>query len=153
MGQGMDQEAPQEPAPEREEIDGRIRGVYLRVRGQRTFMEALKSACAILVRRAMALAFASFQIWMNPRLLRSGAALFPGRRRSSDHRSLFYGTEGRDAVSVASRRGHAAHATGPVAWKYGDHARALDALLQYHPKAVVVDICLSTRAPTTHCPI
>ncbi len=40
----------------------------------------------------------------------------------------------------------------PWPWKYGDHARALDALLQFHPKAVVVDILFVDSRPDDTLP-
>ncbi|HSZ74007.1 MAG TPA: CHASE2 domain-containing protein, partial [Rhizomicrobium sp.] len=53
----------------------------------------------------------------------------------------FYPTTGHDHVSVALIEDDTLNTLQmPWPWKYGDHARALDALLDLHPKAVVVDI-------------
>ena len=52
----------------------------------------------------------------------------------------FYGTAGREAVSAAIIDEETLHTLQmPWPWNYGAHARVLDALLQYRPKAVVVD--------------
>ena len=40
----------------------------------------------------------------------------------------------------------------PWPWKYGDHARALDSLLQFHPKAVVVDFLFVDSRPDDTLP-
>ena len=51
-----------------------------------------------------------------------------------------YPTTGRDAVSVALLDDATLSAMGmPWPWSYGAQARVLDALLAYHPRAVVVD--------------
>jgi CHASE2 domain-containing sensor protein len=95
------------------------------------------------------LGFASLQIWMNP----FGFSDLV-QRYSQDVSDLlitgpyFYGTEGRDKVSVAivdENTLHTLHAPWP--WKYGDHARILDALLQYKPKAVVIDFLFVDSRP------
>ena len=90
---------------------------------------------------AVLIGFASFQIWMNP----FGFSDLV-QRYSQDVSDLlitgphFYGTEGRDNVAVAMIDENTLHTLHtPWPWKYGDHARALDALLQYKPKAVVID--------------
>jgi hypothetical protein len=86
--------------------------------------------------------FASYQILMNP----FGFSDLT-QRYTQDIAELlitgpyFYPTTGHDHVSVALIEDDTLHALQmPWPWKYGDHARALDALLEYHPKAVVVDI-------------
>ena len=93
--------------------------------------------------------FAAFQIWMNP----FGFSDLV-QRYSQDVSDLlitgpyFYGKEGRDSVSVAivdEGTLHTLHAPWP--WKYGDHARVLDALLQYKPKAVVLDFLFVDSRP------
>jgi len=95
------------------------------------------------------LGFASLQIWLNP----FGFSDLV-QRYSQDVSDLlisgpyFYGTEGRDNVSVAivdENTLHTLHAPWP--WKYGDHARILDALLQYKPKAVVLDFLFVDSRP------
>ncbi len=62
-----------------------------------------------------------------------------------------YPTTGRKQVSVAlieDRSLSNLNMTWP--WAYGDHARALDAILAYHPRAVVVDVLFADprRDPT-----
>jgi len=88
------------------------------------------------------IAFASFQIWMNP----FGFSDLV-QRYSQDVSGLlitgpyFYGTEGRDKVSVALIDETTLHRMQtPWPWTYGNHATALGALLSYKPRAVVVDI-------------
>jgi hypothetical protein len=95
------------------------------------------------------LGFASFQIWMNP----FGFSDLV-QRYSQDVSDLlitgpyFYGTEGRDNVSVAIIDENTLHTLrAPWPWKYGDHARVLDALLQYKPKAVVLDFLFVDSRP------
>lgn len=98
---------------------------------------------------AVLIGFASFQIWMNP----FGFSDLV-QRYSQDVSNLlitgpyFYGTEGRDNVSVAIVDEGTLHTLkSPWPWKYGDHARVLDALLQYKPKAVVVDFLFVDSRP------
>jgi len=134
---------------------GRLRGVYQRVRRpDRTYMDALKLRVPYWFVAAWLLAFASFQIWMNP----FGFSDLV-QRYSQDVADLlitgpyFYGTEGRDQVSVAIIDEDTLHTLqAPWPWKYGDHARALDALLQYHPKAVVVDFLFVDSRPDDTLP-
>lgn len=132
---------------------GRIRGVYLRVRRpDRAHMDALKLRVPYWFVALWLLAFASFQIWMNP----FGFSDLV-QRYAQDVSDLlitgpyFYGTEGRDQVSVAIIDEDTLHTLqAPWPWKYGDHARALGALLAYHPKAVVVDfLFVDSRADDT----
>lgn len=120
-----------------------VRGVYSRARRpDRAAMETLSRRVPYWFLAAWLLAFASFQIWMNP----FGFSDLV-QRYSQDIAGLlitgpyFYGTEGRDTVSVAlidEDTLQGLHTPWP--WTYGDHARALGALLSYNPKAVVVDI-------------
>ena len=134
---------------------GRIRGVYQRVRRpDRAHMEALKLRVPYWFVAAWLLAFASFQIWMNP----FGFSDLV-QRYSQDVADLlitgpyFYGTEGRDAVSVAIIDEDTLHTLqAPWPWKYGDHARALDALLQFHPRVVVVDFLFVNSRPDDTLP-
>jgi hypothetical protein len=119
-----------------------VRGVYRRARRpDRSDMEALSKRVPYWFMVLWLLAFASFQIWMNP----FGFSDLV-QRYSQDIADLlitgpyFYGTEGRDKISVAiidEDTLHELHTPWP--WSYGDHARALGALLSYNPKAVVVD--------------
>jgi hypothetical protein len=122
---------------------GRVRGVYGRARRpDRGSMDALKLRVPYWFVALWLLAFASFQIWMNP----FGFSDLV-QRYSQDVSDLlitgpyFYGTEGRDSVSVALiDEDTLQQLHTPWPWTYGDHARALGALLSYKPKAVVVDI-------------
>ena len=100
------------------------------------------------------LGFASFQIWMNPfgfsdlvqryaqdisELLITGPYLYP--------------TTGRDQVSVALIDEDTLHALDmPWPWTYGQHARALEALRAYKPKAVIVDFLFVDTRPDDTLP-
>jgi len=104
-------------------------------------MESLRLRVPYWFIVAVLFSFATIQIWMNP----FGFSDLV-QRYSQDVSDLlvtgpyFYGTEGRDNVSVAIVDENTLHTLkAPWPWKYGDHARILDALLQYKPKAVVVD--------------
>jgi hypothetical protein len=149
----MDQEEQPQEAPKAQ--PGRARGVYQRIRRpDRTHMEALKLRVPYWFVAVWLLAFASFQIWMNP----FGFSDLV-QRYSQDVSDLlitgpyFYGAEGRDQVSVAIIDEDTLHGLqAPWPWKYGDHARALDALLQYHPKAVVVDFLFVDSRPDDTLP-
>lgn len=135
--------------------EGRLRSVYRRVRRpDRTHMEALKLRVPYWFVATWLLAFASFQIWMNP----FGFSDLV-QRYSQDVADLlitgpyFYGTEGRDQVSVAIIDEDTLHTLqAPWPWKYGDHARALDSLLQFHPKAVIVDFLFVDSRPDDTLP-
>lgn len=133
----------QEPVQEQpKKAPGRVRRVYSRARRpDRAHMEALKLRVPYWFVVLWLLAFASFQIWMNPfgfsdlvqrytqdisNLLITGPHLYPAT--------------GRDRVSVALVDEETLHAADmPWPWTYGTHARVLDSLLVYKPKAVVVD--------------
>ncbi|HVZ90589.1 MAG TPA: CHASE2 domain-containing protein [Rhizomicrobium sp.] len=129
---------------------GRIRRVYRRARRpDRGHMDALKLRVPYWFLVVSLLAFASFQIWMNP----FGFSDLT-QRYAQDVSDLlimgphFYGTEGRDNISVALIDEDTLHALeAPWPWRYGDHARALDALLQLKPKAVVVDFLFVDPRP------
>ncbi len=156
----MDEETPdptpqdalqQRPKPR----GGVVVGVYRRARRpDRSHMDALSKRVPYWFLVVTLLAFASFQIWMNP----FGFSDLV-QRYSQDVADLlitgpnFYGTEGRDAVSVALIDEGTLHSLqSPWPWKYGDHARALDALLQYRPKAVVVDFLFVDSRPDDTLP-
>jgi CHASE2 domain-containing sensor protein len=65
----------------------------------------------------------------------------------------FYGTAGRDSISAAVIDEDALQTLKiPWPWDYGTHARVLDALLQYHPKAVVVDFLFVDSRPDPTLP-
>ncbi len=128
-------------------------GLFERARRpHKEHVEALRLHVPYAFIVAVLVSFASFQIWMNP----FGFSDLV-QRYSQDVSDLlitgphFYGTEGRDKVSVALIDEDTLHQLKmPWPWKYGDHARALDALLQYKPKAVVVDfLFVDSRADDT----
>jgi len=118
-------------------------GVYRRARRpDRGHMEVLSRRVPYWFLVVSLLAFASIQIWLNP----FGFSDLV-QRYSQDVSGLLitgpylYGTEGRDRVSVTLiDEGTLHQLQTPWPWTYGDHARALGALLSYKPKAVVVDI-------------
>ena len=112
-------------------------------------MEALRLRVPYWFMVVCLTAIASFQIWMNP----FGFSDLV-QRYAQDISDLlitgpyFYGTEGRDNVSVAIVDENTLHTlNSPWPWKYGDHARVLDALLQYKPKAVVIDFLFVDSRP------
>ena len=118
-------------------------------RPHKEHMEALRLCVPYPFIVAVLVAFASFQIWMNP----FGFSDLV-QRYAQDVSDLlitgpyFYGTEGRDNVSVALIDEDTLHQlNSPWPWKYGDHARVLDALLQYKPKAVVIDFLFVNSRP------
>lgn len=118
-------------------------------RPHKEHVEALRLCVPYPFIVAVLIAFASFQIWMNP----FGFSDLV-QRYSQDVSDLlitgpyFYGTEGRDNVSVALIDEDTLHQLNmPWPWKYGDHARVLDALLQYKPKAVVIDFLFVDSRP------
>lgn len=134
---------------------GRLRGVYLRIRRpDRTYMEALKLRVPYWFVVAWLLAFASFQIWMNPfgfsdlvqrytqdisDLLITGPHLYP--------------TTGRDKISVALIDEETLHSANmPWPWTYGQHALALGALRALKPKAVIIDILFVDNRPDNTLP-
>jgi hypothetical protein len=65
----------------------------------------------------------------------------------------FYGTAGRNAISAAVIDEETLQTLKmPWPWDYGAHARVLDALLDYHPKAVVVDFLFVDSRPDPTLP-
>ncbi len=159
LGDFVDEETEsQEPRPH-DAPKGRpplVVGVYRRARRpDRSHMEALSKRVPYWFLVASLLAFASFQIWMNP----FGFSDLV-QRYSQDVADLlitgpyFYGTEGRDQVSVAIIDEDTLHTLqAPWPWKYGDHAaragRAAAIPSQggggRHPVRSIPD-------PTTRCP-
>ncbi|MBV9571309.1 MAG: CHASE2 domain-containing protein [Alphaproteobacteria bacterium] len=128
----------------------RMSGAIARARRpNRDDMECLRLGVPYWFMVAVLVTISTFQIWMNP----FGFSDLV-QRYSQDVSDLlitgpyFYGTEGRDNVSVAIVDENTLHTlNSPWPWKYGDHARVLDALLQYKPKAVVVDFLFVDSRP------
>jgi CHASE2 domain len=137
------QEVPPQQAPGPRGVVYVMAGCYSRARRpHREHMEALSRRVPYWFLVLALTAFASFQIWMNP----FGFSDLV-QRYSQDIADLlimgphFYGTEGRDKVSVAViDEGTLHEMQTPWPWTYGNHANALGAILSYNPKAVVVDI-------------
>jgi CHASE2 domain-containing sensor protein len=132
-----------------------VAGCYRRARRpERSHMEVLSRRVPYWFLVLTLTAIASFQIWMNP----FGFSDLV-QRYSQDIADLlimgphFYGTEGRDQISVALiDEPTLADLQMPWPWKYGDHARMLDALLQYKPKAVVIDFLFVDTRPDDTLP-
>ncbi|HWA90460.1 MAG TPA: CHASE2 domain-containing protein [Rhizomicrobium sp.] len=132
-----------------------IGGLYSRARRpDRGHMEALSKRVPYWFLVVSLVAFASFQIWMNP----FGFSDLV-QRYSQDVADLLitgpylYGTDGRDQVSVAVIDDDTLHTLqAPWPWKYGDHARALAALRAYQPKAVIVDFLFVDSRPDDTLP-
>ena len=153
----MDEEVPaQEPPPDApKKRPPLVVGVYQRARRpDRSHMEVLSRRVPYWFLVLTLTAFASFQIWMNP----FGFSDLV-QRYSQDIADLlimgpnFYGTEGRDQISVALIDDRTLQRLdAPWPWKYGDHARQLDALLQYKPKAVIVDFLFVDSRPDDTLP-
>lgn len=128
----------------------RMRSAIARARRpKKEHMETLRLRVPYWFMVTVLTAIASFQIWMNP----FGFSDLV-QRYAQDVSDLlitgpyFYGTEGRDNVSVAIVDENTLHTLrSPWPWKYGDHARVLDALLQYKPKAVVIDFLFVDSRP------
>lgn len=157
MGAGMDEnEQPQDKPQEKPKVTvGRIRGVYQRVRRpDRGYMDALKLRVPYWFVVGWLIAFASFQIWMNPfgfsdlvqrytqdisDLLITGPHLYPNT--------------GHEKVSVALIDEDTLHSANmPWPWTYGQHAVALGALRALKPKAVVIDILFVDNRPDDTLP-
>ena len=134
---------------------GGVRGALHRARHpDRGHMESLKRRVPYWFVVAALFAFASFQIWMNP----FGFSDLV-QRYSQDISELLitgpylYPTTGRDQVSVAMIDEGTLHALQmPWPWSYGQHARALEALRAYKPKAVIVDFLFVDMRPDDTLP-
>lgn len=129
---------------------GPVRRLYERVRRpDRAHMEALKSRVPFWFVVAVLFGFSVVQIMLNP----FGFSDLT-QRYTQDISNLlitgpyFYGTEGHDKTSAAVIDEETLHTLQmPWPWNYGAHARVLDALLDYHPKAVVVDFLFVDSRP------
>ncbi len=108
----------------------------------RLHMDRLKERMPFWFVALFLFVFASYQIVMNP----FGFSELTQRYTQDLANVLItgpylYPTTGHEKISVALIEDDTvAKLQEPWPWKYGTHARALDALLAYHPKAVVVDI-------------
>lgn len=142
-------------ATQRRSVVTVVAGCYNRARRpDRGHMEALSKRVPYWFLVAALTAFAAFQIWMNP----FGFSDLV-QRYSQDVADLLitgpyvYGTEGRDKVSVAIiDEDTLQELQAPWPWRYGDHARMLNALLAYKPKAVVVDFLFVDSRPDQTLP-
>src|ERR1700744_2465442 len=110
-------------------------------RPDRNHMETLKARVPFWFVAGFLFLFAAFQIEMNP----FGFSDLT-QRYAQDVSNLlitgpyFYGIKGREKVSVMLIDEEALKEPArPWPWSFGDHADVLEALLQYKPKAVVVD--------------
>jgi CHASE2 domain len=137
--------------PEQQGMErGRIGSFVERLRRpNREHMEVLKTRVPFWFVFAVLFAFAIIQIMLNP----FGFSDLT-QRYTQDISNLLitgpyvYGTAGRDQVSVAMIDEETLHTLQmPWPWNYGAHARALDALLAYKPKAVVVDFLFVDSRP------
>jgi CHASE2 domain len=132
-------EIPPRPTPQRSTFGHAVQ----RARApNKQHMERLRERVPYWFVAGLLYVFASYQILMNP----FGFSDLT-QRYTQDIAGLlitgpyFYPTTGHDHVSVALIEDDTIHNLQmPWPWTYGAHARALDALLAYHPKAVVVDI-------------
>jgi hypothetical protein len=123
-------------------------------RPNRAHMEALKLGVPYWFVAAVLLAFASWQIMMNP----FGFSDLV-QRYTQDVSNLlitgpyFYPTTGQKQISVALVDDDTLHALDmPWPWNYGEHARVLDALLAYHPRAVILDFLFVDSRPDDTLP-
>jgi hypothetical protein len=132
-----------------------VRGVIHRVRRpDRVHMAVLSQRVPFWFVAAFLFAFSVVQIMLNP----FGFSDLT-QRYTQDIADLlitgpyFYGTEGRDNVSVAlldESTLQALHTPWP--WSFHDHADALDAIRGYKPKAVVVDFLFVDAHPDPTLP-
>ncbi|HUO88840.1 MAG TPA: CHASE2 domain-containing protein [Rhizomicrobium sp.] len=134
--------------------DSLPRGVVARTwerarRPNRAHVEKLKERVPFWFVALVLFGFATLQIMLNPfgfsdltqryaqdvsNLLITGPYLYP--------------TTGRDQVSVVVvDEKSLAEMKQPWQWTYGEHARALDAILSYQPKAVIVDFLFVDQHP------
>ncbi len=118
-------------------------------RPNREHVEKLKDRVPFWFVAAVLMFFAWLQIALNP----FGFSDLT-QRYSQDISNLLitgpylYPTTGRDQVSVALIEEETLQTLQtPWPWNYGMHARALDAILAYKPKAVVVDFLFVDSRP------
>jgi hypothetical protein len=127
-----------------------IRSIFHRARRpDRAHMDVLKQRVPFWFVAPVLFGFAVLQIMLNP----FGFSDLT-QRYTQDVSDLLitgpyvYGTEGRKAVSVALIDEETLQTLQmPWPWDYGAHARVLDALLEYKPKAVVVDFLFVDSRP------
>jgi len=123
-------------------------------RPDRAQMEALSQRVPYWFVCVTLFAFAAIQIMLNP----FGFSDLT-QRYAQDISNLLvtgpylYGDAGQKAVSAAVIDEEALQTLQmPWPWSYGAHARVLDALLEYHPKAVVVDFLFVDTRPDPTLP-
>ncbi|HEY2068699.1 MAG TPA: CHASE2 domain-containing protein [Rhizomicrobium sp.] len=134
---------------------GPVGRLYERIRRpNREHMEALKRRVPFWFVAVVLFAFAVIQIMLNP----FGFSDMT-QRYTQDISNLLitgpyvYGRAGHDQVSAAIIDEDTLHTLQmPWPWTYGAHARVLDALLAYHPKAVVVDFLFVDSRPDPTLP-
>ena len=139
------------------DLAGRNSGRVVRVirrarRPDRNQMEVLSQRVPLWFVCATLFAFAAIQIMLNP----FGFSDLT-QRYAQDISNLlvtgpyFYGDAGQKAISAAIVDEETLQTLQmPWPWSYGAHARVLDALLAYKPKAVVVDfLFVDTRTDPT----
>ncbi|HTQ13385.1 MAG TPA: CHASE2 domain-containing protein [Rhizomicrobium sp.] len=134
---------------------GPVRRVISRVRRpDRVHMAVLSQRVPYWFVAAFLFAFSVVQIELNP----FGFSDLT-QRYTQDIADLlitgpyFYGTEGRDKVSVALVDEDTLHSTQqPWPWDFGTHARVLDAILLDRPRAVVVDFLFVDPRPDPTLP-
>jgi hypothetical protein len=134
--------------------DHAVRCVQRARRPNRDHVERLKCRVPFWFVAAVLMFFAWLQIALNP----FGFSDLT-QRYSQDVSNLlitgpyFYPTAGRDQVSVALIEEDTLQSLQmPWPWNYGAHKQALDAILAYHPKAVVVDFLFVDSRPDETLP-
>jgi CHASE2 domain-containing sensor protein len=134
---------------------GRVGRIVERVRRpDRQHMAALGTRVPLWFVFLVLFGFAVFQILMNP----FGFSDMT-QRYTQDISNLLitgpfvYGIAGHEQVSAAMIDEDTLHTLEmPWPWNYGAHARVLDALLAYHPKAVIVDFLFVDSRPDPSLP-
>jgi hypothetical protein len=134
---------------------GRLIGLLHRLRRpDRNHMDALKQRVPFWFVAAFLFAFSVLQIMLNP----FGFSDLT-QRYTQDIADLLitgpylYGTEGRDKVSVALVDEETLQTMQmPWPWSLGNHARVLGAILDDHPRAVVVDFLFVDSRPDPTLP-
>ncbi|HEY1630312.1 MAG TPA: CHASE2 domain-containing protein [Rhizomicrobium sp.] len=141
--------------PKKKKPRGAVRNVIHRVRRpDRVHMALLSERAPFWFVAAFLFAFSVFQIEMNP----FGFSDLT-QRYTQDIADLlitgpyFYGAEGRDNVSVVLIDESTLRETNqPWPWSFAQHAKVLDAIRAYKPKAVIVDFLFVDPRPDPTVP-